>query len=109
MLKNNGRYILDSDGTPVPCEDLITWGTWMSTPEVRKVALDQLTINGEAVKVSTVFLGLDHNYYGQGEPILYETMIFGGYHSDDMYRYCTKDEALIGHANALKLVKGEMK
>jgi hypothetical protein len=32
----------------------------------------------EGVEVSTVFLGVDHNFFGVGGPILFETMIFGG-------------------------------
>jgi hypothetical protein len=58
------------------------------------------------VVVSTVFLGLNHNYHG-GEPILFETMVFGGPHDDYQRRYRTHQEAQQGHAEALRMVKGE--
>lgn len=56
--------------------------------------------------VSTVFLGLDHNYSRIGEPIVFETMIFGegpcdGYQS----RYSTYEQAEQGHKEALKIAE----
>src|SRR5215471_17514474 len=38
-----------------------------------RVAVTELPNGG---RVSTVFLGLDHNYSGVGPPIVFETMIF---------------------------------
>ncbi len=63
------------------------------------------------VHVSTVFLGLDHNYgdnYGDRsapgyQPILFETMIFGGVHNDYQTRYATWMEAEVGHDKAVQL------
>ena len=55
------------------------------------------------VKVSTVFLGLDHNW-GDGPPLLFETMIFGGKHDQYQERYSTYEEAEAGHEEALKLI-----
>lgn len=94
------KYILAEDGkTPVPC-DLMTWAKWFEKRETRIVAQDQI---GE-VKVSTVFLGLDHNW-GDGPPVLWETMIFGGPHDEYQERYTSHDEAVAGHTKALELVK----
>jgi len=56
------------------------------------------------VFVSTVFLSLDHNYR-EGEPILFETMIFGGEHDQYQERCCTYDEAVKMHETACNLVK----
>ena len=50
--------------------------------------------------VSTVFLGIDHNFGGKGKPILFETMVFGkGDLVPDnwMARYCTWEQAEAGH------------
>jgi len=47
--------------------------------------------------VSTVHLGLDHGY-GDGPPVIFETMVFGGPLSDECEWYCTEAEALTGHA-----------
>lgn len=53
-----------------PCDDLLEWGKFMESGD-RIVAKTQI----DEVLVSTVFLGLDHNF-GPGEPLLFETMIF---------------------------------
>lgn len=57
------------------------------------------------VRVSTVFLCMDHAWIGEPGPVLWETMIFGGEH--DMYqeRYTSHEDALAGHQRALDLVK----
>jgi hypothetical protein len=92
-------YILNGR-THEACDDLLEWARWMATAE-RHVAHD--TIDG--VRVSTVFLGLDHQF-GNGPPLLFETMIFGG--EDDGYqeRYATWEEAEAGHVAALEKVRG---
>ncbi|UFS59508.1 hypothetical protein [Subtercola endophyticus] len=61
----------------------------------RTVALTKV---GEA-EVSTVFLVIDHGF-GRGEPVLFESMIFGGPRDQEGWRYHTEAEALSGH-NAL--------
>jgi hypothetical protein len=51
-------------------------------------------------EVSTVFLGIDHNFLGRfgGEPILFETMIFARHRTFDyQQRYHTGKEAQAGH------------
>ena len=90
-----GRYILDGRGKPKPEPDLLKWAKWFEEGGNRRVASD--TVNGKMV--STVFLGLDHSF-GHGEPLLYETMVFGT--EDDMAeRYHTREEALEGHQRIL--------
>lgn len=93
----NGQYILNGK-TPVECNDLMEWAKQMEGKN-RIVEQSQL---GD-VKVSTVFLGLDHSF-GDGEPLLFETMIFGGEHDQYQDRYSTWDEAVEGHKKACKLV-----
>jgi len=94
----SGQYILEGH-TPVPVDDLISWGRWFQKAN-RQVAHDRV---GD-VRVSTVFLGLDHGY-GDGPPVLFETMIFGGPHDQYQERYSTWEEALDGHLKALALVR----
>ena len=48
------------------------------------------------VSVSTVFLSIDHSWNGP-PPILFETMVFGGEHSDDQWRYAPWAEAVDGN------------
>jgi hypothetical protein len=85
------KYIL-KDKVPVPAFDLWEWATFMESPS--NMIVEKTMI--EEIMVSTVFLGLDHNYWG-GPPILFETMIFGGKHDQYQRRYCTYDEAEAGH------------
>lgn len=93
------KYILDENNNPIPEPDLMKWGKWLQTAK-RHVADDE----ANDVRVSTVFLGLDHSF-GQGPPILYETMIFGGEHDGYQDRYATRAEAIEGHKKALKLIE----
>lgn len=92
------KYILNAEGNVRREPDLLKWAQWFETAE-RHIGLDRLP-NG--TKVSTVFLGTDHNFEG-GTPILWETMIFGGPEDQYQKRYATREEALIGHAKAVKL------
>jgi hypothetical protein len=86
------QYILDEDGNPVLEPDIHKWGTWFENFNNRKLAHDEI----DGVTISTVFLGLDHAW-GDGPPLLFETMIFGGSHDQYQERYSSKKEALAGH------------
>lgn len=59
-------------------------------------------------RVSTVFLGIDHNFGGSDPPILFETMIFEGDSYSDLYcdRYATWEQAVAGHAKAVGMLGG---
>lgn len=48
------------------------------------------------VLVSTVFLAIDHAF-GDGPPVLYETMVFGAREEDSQWRHTTRERAKIGH------------
>ncbi len=54
------------------------------------------------VRVSTVFLGIDHNFSFEGPPVLFETMVFGGIHDGYQYRFSTWEEAEVFHASVVK-------
>ena len=90
------KYMLKGK-EPVPVEDVIEWGRWFEDAD-RSVAS---TVLENGVRVSTVFLGLDHNF-GSGEPVLFETMIFGGKHDKYQERYATWGEAEAGHKQAVE-------
>lgn len=79
------------------CHDFITWGRWMQKAD-RRVAE---TRDG-GVRVSTVFLGLDHRF-GKGPPLLFETTIFGGEHDQYRDRASSWEEAEVMHAEACVL------
>ena len=87
------RYILDENGKPIEEPDLIAWGRWLKSNSLqRRVACDQI---GD-VKVSTVFLGLNHAF-GEGPPVLWETLVFGGPRDGDGDRYTSREDAEAGH------------
>ena len=93
------KYILDGH-EPVKCNDLMKWGQWFETAD-RHV---DKTMIGD-IKVSTVFLGLDHLFGDKGDPILFETMIFGGEHDQWQDRYSTWDAAVEGHNKAVSMIE----
>lgn len=63
------------------------------------------------VKISTVFLGLDHGWRGDAAPVLFETMIFHDLpkaecdFDRDWWRYSTLAEARSGHAEVVAMVQ----
>ena len=64
--------------------------------------------------VSTVWLGLDHNFEPDGKPLIFETMIFGAFDGGDgteefCRRYPNEFMALEGHAFAIKVAEGTAK
>jgi hypothetical protein len=84
------RYYILKDKKPVIENDLLTWGRWIEDPKNQVVVYTE--INNDLC-VSTVFLGTDHNFAGQEEPILFETMIFGGDYDNRQWRYYSWEKA----------------
>jgi hypothetical protein len=109
MEFDDGPYwILDDDGNPVPVDDVLTWGEWFETSiERRRVAQDRDECQEGAtreVRISTVFLGIDHAF-GGGPPLLYETMVFGGPLDGFTARYHDRESALRGHQKVCRKVR----
>lgn len=99
-MADDRYYILEGrEIKPVP--DVRTWGAFFNNNEARTVGRDVL--DGE-VTISTVFLGINHNW-GDGPPVLFETMIFGGEHDEAQWRYHTYDEAEAGHQRIVEALK----
>ena len=117
MSRHDHHYILR--GKQVVVATLMEWARWFETAD-RHVAQDTI---GD-YWVSTVFLGLDHNY-GSGPPILFETMVFDRGHPKtvtlvdgrtrtyapavDGYfgRYRTYEEAEKGHAKIVRAIRAK--
>jgi hypothetical protein len=57
------------------------------------------------ILISTVFLGLDHNFDPNGPPILFETIVFNGPLDEWQKRYVSYDFAEHGHKQAVALVE----
>lgn len=90
------KYILEGHET-IKCKDLLEWAK-----QCEKIDRHVADTRHFGIRVSTVFLGVDHNY-GFGSPLLFETMIFGGRHNDYQERYTTWEEAERGHKKACAL------
>ena len=91
-------YILDETNKPI-LSTIIQYVEWIEkNPEKKAVKQEYV---GD-VRISTVFLGLDHA--AEIAPVLWETMIFGGEHDQYMDRYTSYEDALEGHQTALNLV-----
>ena len=85
----------DFHAKPITYEE---WSQLFSNTDARRVGMNW--VGSSQYWISTVWLGTDHGF-GQGRPLIYETMVFHG--DDDIYidRYSTWDEAEAGHIKAL--------
>lgn len=93
------------------CPDLVRWVKFMKNTEARRISE---TFVGP-MRVSTVFIGLDHNFCEKCPPILFETMVFAPCEPEQVFsmtitseeipdytrRYCTYEEAEAGHAEVV--------
>lgn len=80
-------------------DDAVGWAKQLETAGNR-VARTHLG----ASDVSTIFLGIDHSY-GEGRPILFETMVFNGKLDGEQERCSTWDEAMAQHIAMCQRVK----
>jgi hypothetical protein len=101
------HYIL-IDRRVVECADLMQWAKWFEMS--RKDG--SFRVAGTEVGdywVSTVFLGLNHNWALSGPPVLFETIVFSekeDFGSDEqMARYCTYEEAERGHNRLVEMLR----
>lgn len=92
------NYILVDD-KPVAEPDILKWAQWFG----EKGSESQMRFTVGDVRVSTCFLGIDHGTDPEN-PILWETMIFGGEHDGYQERCCTIEEARKMHAVAVEMV-----
>ena len=86
-----GYWILDGT-TPVQVDDLTAWAIWFEGAERHVGYTKRLNVT-----VSTVFLGIDHNFGSEGDPVLFETMVFGGKHDGVCRRSSTWEQAEAQH------------
>lgn len=94
----NRLYALDGKN-PVRVTSVEEWGRLMKDM-LRHVAL---TERG-GIRVSTVFLGLDHSFSDDGPPVLFETMVFGGPMDGEQRRCGTWEEAEKQHDEVVAAV-----
>lgn len=88
---------------------LMQWARWFEKPKNKRVKLTKVG----PWQVSTIFMGLDHNFSMKGAPVLFETMIFaspGDPKMDTKFeqyqtRCSTYTEALKMHARGIEAAK----
>jgi hypothetical protein len=54
--------------------------------------------------VSTVHLVINHQW-GDGPPLIFETMVFGGKHDQECVRYSTEEAARVGHTLVVRNIR----
>ena len=97
-------YILNAYKQFLQVNDVLTWARWFeSAHQTGQRFVRQNRMNG--ILISTIFLGIDHNFFGSGPPILWETMIFGLYRVDPQWRFSDVESAKHWHAIQLHKVK----
>ena len=96
------KYVLNSQNEVVEATSLNEWAVFFEDIERRRVGDDTC----DEVRVSTVFLGMDHQF-GDGPPLLFETMVFGGVSDQVAVRCSTWEEALKAHEKVCKEVFDE--
>ena len=101
-------YLLGDDGEPVGPVDIETYSAsgLMFSPD-RGIARDELD---DGSVVSTVFLGLDHQFFCDGPPLLFETLVFPADDSEgDMYRTSNRTAALACHDQVVAELKARVR
>jgi hypothetical protein len=95
----------DRDGTPITMQE---WAWLFDDADYKRVARGELRFaaDGATVNVSTVWIGLNHNW-ADGPPHIFETMIFGGPHDTRFWRWSSEEDARAGHDAVVAMLLGE--
>ena len=101
----------DFEGNPIPSAE--EFSRLMADPR-RSLGLTTCTTpEGDEITVSTVHLLIDHNWSGEGPPVLWETMCFivdgvasqrRTLWSDLQWRYDSAEAALKGHRFLVQII-----
>ena len=100
-------YYILTKNKEIKVVPLLEWAEWIGKVGNKIVKQE----NVGKYWVSTVFLGLiglNHNFSGIGEPLLFETMVFPRkkgeerYRELDMDRYATWEDSKKGHKEMVK-------
>jgi hypothetical protein len=87
---------------PVSASEYTEWFFKDPSGGCRTLHFDRFTSETEEIRVSTSFLlGINHCDVTGEEPILFETMIFGGPWDHHQWRYSTWEQAEAGHQEVL--------
>ena len=96
VMARLGRYY-DRAGNP------LTLWEWAEKIDLKERIVEQTEISTD-VRVSTVWIGIDHNFLNPGNPpLIFETMVFGGPNDLECHRYSTEEEARLGHSGVVEM------
>jgi hypothetical protein len=98
-------YKLNPDHSVEPVDDVITWAKLFQLDrQLADTSIPQEI--GPPIRVSTVFLGLDHGHC-EKHPLIFESMVFGGgaLLDGECERYCTWEAAMAGHEQMVARVR----
>jgi hypothetical protein len=93
------NYVLDRNGN-VKTATLLEFAEFLSSD--RRKEFQWITDVG-VYHISTVFLGLDHNYSTHGPPILWESMIFADNQEDPLHQQLTRCSGGIEQAESMHI------
>jgi hypothetical protein len=93
------RPFYDRDGNHISQEE---WSLKFSDLSYKHIAITPV---GEDTEVSTVWMGIDHNFFGEGPPLIFETQIFGGDLDGYIWRWPNIDAARAGHDQVVAQVQ----
>lgn len=81
------------------------WSALIADLAYKRVAYTTLV---DGTEISTVWLGMNHRFLGEGPPVIFETMIFGSTAlAEEQWRYATEMQARDGHQHAVDLAVAE--
>lgn len=92
--------------------DAAEYGRLFKDKDYQRVAqtfMVSLLHPSKTAEVSTVWLGLDHNFGDSGDPLIFETMVFEESETHELcWRYSTEEQARQGHRDAIREVKEQL-
>lgn len=98
-LPDDHPMFFDPMGHPFPgglTDQATAFEAIVHTPETHFTT--SLWFEGTPIWISTAYLGVNHNLFGSGPPVVWETMIQSNFAwSSWQYRYCTKTAAQYSH------------
>lgn len=96
------KHYFDRDGNSITQEE---WQEKVTDIEYQRVGVFETLANGEKISVATIWVGMDQSFVPNEDPVIFETMVFGGRNNGLCRRYSTELEALVGHNEIVDIVQ----
>jgi len=109
---NRPHFYILKDGQPVGIYDARQWAAYMEEdPDEngRRCGHTEWAKFDKPTRLSTIFLGLDHNFAPNGLPLLWESCFFYGEFTPGQYsrvlnRYSSLEQAKTGHEELVAMI-----